>query len=640
MIPILFEADETSFQSNGIGRLVDCLRQDTTEERNGIFEVEFDYPVTGRHFEDIIEGRIIYCLHDDTKIPQPFDIYARSAPIDGVVTFYAHHVSYRLQYSILQPFTAGSCAAVMGMLAEKSITACPFSFWTDKQVSGTFNVAAPVSIKEILGGVEGSVLDIYGKGEYEWDKWTVKFHLNRGRDTGVQIRYGKNLLNLTQDIDTSGFYSAVIPYWQSGDGDTLVRLDSWIVLSSAAQDGLVPVKAVPMDLSDQWEEAPTQAQLAEKALQRMEDAEPWIPDHTLKVDFVALWQTDEYANIAPLERVGLCDKVDVIYPALGVTARSRQIIKVVYDGLNERYKEMEIGTAKTSFAEVVQAATEEAIKKEVPSKSYLQAAVDHATDMITGGDGGNYVIIRDANGKPIGWAQMDTDDITTAVNVWRMNSGGFGHSHNGWNGPFDLAMTADGQFVADRITAGTLNANIINAGVIQHKVWNEQTQQFDLGDCYFDLEADELSCSKLKSNGFNIKFGYIYDPAYSTNRGGVSFSADWQESNPLVIIPPASSGAAGSIRCKHFAILADKDGIVRIGAMVKSTYSGGRERVEFQGIEMELKANRTTIVNVWDRLGIVDIYGIGELGPSGYGKIKIYGDVDVRGSLAVNGRAV
>ena len=74
--------------------------------------------------------------------------------------------------------------------------------------------------------------------------------------------------------------------------------------------------------------------------------------------------------------------------------------------------------------------------------------------------------------------------------------------------------------------------------------------------------------------------------------------------------------------------------------MVKSTYSGGIERTEFQGIEMELKANRTTIVNVWDGLGIINIYGIGELGPSGYGKIKIYGDVDVRGSLSVNGRAV
>ena len=260
--------------------------------------------------------------------------------------------------------------------------------------------------------------------------------------------------------------------------------------------------------------------------------------------------------------------------------------------------------------------------------------------MIAGGDGGNFVIIRDANGKPTGWAQMDTDDITTAINVWRMNSGGFGHSSNGWNGHFGLAMTSDGQIVADRITAGTLNANIINAGVIQHKVWNEQTQQFDLGDCYFDLEADELSCSQLKSNGFNIKFGYIYDPAYSSYNGGLSFYKDGLSNNPLVIIPPTSGANGGSIRCKNLGIASEKDGVIRIGAMVKSTYSGGIERTEFQGIEMELKANRTTIVNVWDGLGIINIYGIGELGPSGYGKIKIYGDVDVRGSLSVNGRAV
>lgn len=468
MIPILYEANETAFQSNGIGRLVDCLRWECTEEKNGIFEVEFDYPITGQHYGDIIEGRIAYGLHDDSKVPQPFDIYGRSAPIDGVVTFFAHHISYRLQYSILQPFTAASCAAAFAQMAGKCVTPCPFTFWTDKTTSGNFSVSAPVSVKEILGGVQGSILDVYGKGEYEWDKFTVKLHLNRGTNTGVQIRYGKNLVGLTQDVDTSGFYSAVVPFWLGGDdGSTLVTLPEWVVQSTAASGGSVPSKAVPLDLSDQWEEAPTVAQLRAKALDRVNSAEAWLPDENIKVDFVALWQTDEYANIAPLERVRLCDRVGVIDPELGLIAEGVQAIKTVYDGLEERYISMEFGSSRTSFADVVQAAAEAAILPQVPSKSYFQAAIDNATDEITGAQGGNFVFLFDENGKPTGFAIMDTDDINTAVNVWRFTAGGLGHSSNGFNGPFsDVALTASGKINAELITVGTMLASIIHGGVL------------------------------------------------------------------------------------------------------------------------------------------------------------------------------
>ena len=500
MIPILYPANETSFLSNGIGRLVDCLRCEVTEERNGIFEVEFDYPITGQHYSDIVEGRIIAVIHDDNKDVQPFDIYARSAPIDGVVTFYAHHISYRLQYSILQPFTASSASAAFGLMASKCVTPCPFTFWTDKTANGTFTVSVPVSVKEILGGVQGSILDVFGKGEYEWDKFTVNLHLNRGTDTGVQIRYGKNLVNLTQDVDTSGFYSAVVPFWRGGDDDsTLVTLPEWVVLSTVATQGTVPTSAVPLDLSDQWEEVPTEAQLRAKAQERVNSAEAWLPDENIKVDFVALWQTEEYANVAPLERLKLCDRVDVIHPDLGLVAESQQIVKVVYDALLERYSSMEIGSARTSFASVVQAATEAAILPQVPTKSFLAAAIDAATDEITGADGGNFVFTFDANGKPTGFAIMDADNIESAVNVWRFTAGGLGHSSNGFNGPFnDVALTASGKINADLITVGTLLANIIHGGTLT-------LGGFDNGNgVLVVLDADGTEVGRLDNTGANI----------------------------------------------------------------------------------------------------------------------------------------
>ena len=111
MIPILYDKSETAFTSGGLGFLSDCVSCTVTEELNGIFECEFEYPITGPLYSYLTEGNIIFATHDDTKAPQPFDIYSHSAPINGVVTYYAHHISYRLSNIIIGPNTYHTCAA-------------------------------------------------------------------------------------------------------------------------------------------------------------------------------------------------------------------------------------------------------------------------------------------------------------------------------------------------------------------------------------------------------------------------------------------------------------------------------------------------------------------------------------------------
>lgn len=120
MIPILYDSNEAAFTSNGLGRMPDVISCRVIEERNGVYECEFQYPISGRMYNEIREGRIVGCTHDDTRDIQPFDIYARSAPIDGVVTFFARHISYRLRNIILKPFTAGSCAEALSKFATVS----------------------------------------------------------------------------------------------------------------------------------------------------------------------------------------------------------------------------------------------------------------------------------------------------------------------------------------------------------------------------------------------------------------------------------------------------------------------------------------------------------------------------------------
>ena len=164
MIPILYSTSETSFTSNGLGRLTDCISCLVTEERNGIFECEFKYPITGKFYNEMVtNGGIISVTHDDAKDRQPFDIYKYSAPIDGIVTFNARHISYRLSGITVKPFTAASCALALQGIGTNSLSTNPFSFWTDKAVTSTFTLSVPTSAKAILAGNRGLFSTCTGK---------------------------------------------------------------------------------------------------------------------------------------------------------------------------------------------------------------------------------------------------------------------------------------------------------------------------------------------------------------------------------------------------------------------------------------------------------------------------------------------
>lgn len=464
MIPILYESTETSFTSNGIGALPDCLSCLVTEERNGQYEVEFTYPITGARYAEILEGRIICVTHDEQLDKQPFIIYRRSAPMDGIVTFNAHHYSYLLSGIAVSPFTASSVADAFQKIGANSMITNPFTFWTDNTTAGSMDIDVPMSARQVLGGVRGSILDVFG-GEYEFDGLTVKNYAHRGANNGVTIRYGKNLTDLQQTIDAEFLPNAAVPYWKGSD-------DTVVYGAVTAATGQTATRVTVMDLSQDFDEQPSAAQLQTAARAKLDASQPWLPSQNISVDFVALWQTEEFKDIAPLERVQLCDTVTIEYPELGVSATAK-VITVVWDALLDRYDSMELGEPQSSFADTILSETDarfteidEAIR-DLPTTSMMDAAIDHATDLITGGLGGYVVINTDADGHPTEILIMDTPSTATAVNVWRFNSGGLGHSHSGYNGPYnDVALTADGKINASMITTGALLANMIYGGTL------------------------------------------------------------------------------------------------------------------------------------------------------------------------------
>ena len=371
MIPILYDKTETTFTSNGLGRLADCLRCIVTEERNGIYECEFDYPISGPKYDQIQEGQIIAVTHDDNGDIQPFDIYHRTAPINGIVTFYARHISYRQIGITVEPFTASGVANAIAGIKTNSYDTNPFTYSTDKTTAGDYTVKVPSSAKALLGGSENSLLDVFGAGEYEFDKFNVHLWVRRGTDTDVQIRYRKNLADITHDVDYTESYNGIVPYWLGMAPDpldpdteieTLIMLPEVAVMASGqTYDGRNTI--LPLDLSSDFEGVPTEAELRTLATQKLTDADTLKPIENITVSFVQLWQTDEYANVAPLQKVGLCDTVSVIYPELGVDKATVKVIKVVYNTLLDRYDEMELGDSLSSYAAIITANNTSAISQ-------------------------------------------------------------------------------------------------------------------------------------------------------------------------------------------------------------------------------------------------------------------------------------
>lgn len=463
MKPRLYAENETSFEGNGLGPLSDALACTVEENRNGAFELSMEYPVTGVLFDELKHGSIIFAQPNDTSDPQPFRVYAKSTPLSGIVSVRAKHISYQLSHIPVAPFTAGSCTAALQGLKTNAAEPCPFDFWTDKETTATFTVKAPASARSLLGGVAGSVLDVYG-GEYEFDRYTVKLHKARGRNSGVVIAYGKNLVDINQEESIENTVTGVYPYYKDADGNVL-ELPEKIVSSASAQNFPYP-RTVPLDCSQVWQETPGVEQLREYAESYVKRESIGVPAVSLKVSFIPLWQTEEYKAIAPAERLCLCDTATVRFEKLGVNAKAK-VVQTVYDVLAGRYESITLGEASTNLADTI-AAQDKAIS-EKPDSSDLAAAAANATAWITGNKGGYVVLRRNADGQPYELLIMDKPTIEEATKVWRFNNSGLGYSSTGYNGTYGLAMTQDGQIVADFITTGTLSANLLRAGVLQDK---------------------------------------------------------------------------------------------------------------------------------------------------------------------------
>lgn len=347
MIPILYPSTETSFSSHGLGPLSDVISCIVTEERNGSFELTMQYPVEGNHFSDITDRCIIMAIPSPYRSAEPFRIYQIEAPLNGIVTIHAHHVSYDLSGIPLEPFSStGSPSTIMGNFAShapQSSTA-PFTFASDISASGTLDVKVPTSIRAVLGGQEGSLLDLF-HGEWQWNRFNCSLLSARGTNSGLKIAYGKNMTDFKMTRNY-GIVTGIYPYWT--DGENVVEILGKIVrIYSTDYEYIVPV-----DLSSKFESQPTSIELYQEAQNYISENDLTTPAVTFDVSFIDLASTDEYASIASLETVDLCDIVNVYFPLYGIEA-SAKVVKIETNVLAERYNRVTIGTVRATIADTI-----------------------------------------------------------------------------------------------------------------------------------------------------------------------------------------------------------------------------------------------------------------------------------------------
>lgn len=382
MIPILYDQTEKEFKTNGIGRLSDAISCIVHERKNDAYELDLSYPVTGKYFNELKPGRIIFATHDNSQKPQPFDIVSVSSPSRGEVKVVAEHISRRLKGVLtklnrLWFSTSDTVSLFFNDLNDKTengyiIGACPFLFHTnitDAKSGYSPKQDAFTSVYDHLMDTQYGLLSVeHGagtKGEYEFDVFDVHLNKERGTYNGIKMRTGKNVKTLTVDSNNKNVVTGVLAFWHGNDpmkgidrtitisGDTASVLDKNDFGSTAdiltSGVSLPYQKVVPLDLSSKFSYPPTIDQIRQEAQFYLDQQREFYMADSASYSIDLVYNSN---NTAELQSADLCDWVMVEDVTLRVQ-KKLQVTEVWYDTLRNRYTSMSVGVLPKTFKQLV-----------------------------------------------------------------------------------------------------------------------------------------------------------------------------------------------------------------------------------------------------------------------------------------------
>lgn len=460
--------------SNGLGQ-IQPLSCTVTEELNGIYELDFTVNVNDRHYADLKNSGLVKVTVGDGS-EQIFRIYKIDEPINMISSVHCQHITYDLSKVVVKPFTATGAVNIKNQLVSNMLGSYPFSTWTDiTNTTSTFTNDIPRYFRECLGGYEGSVLDVL-RPEYEWDNLTVKLHARRGADNGVRISYGKNLIDYSQEQNNENVYDGVYGY--AVVDEQTYKADSYYNKTGATYPRILNV-----DFSSDYEsgQIPTPSELLQKATTYAQNNSIEVPSINIKIDFIPLWQTEEYKNILPLERVSLGDTVHVYFDKLNVEASSR-VIKTQWNVLTNKYDSIELGDAKANLNTIindsVSTAVDEAVSNMDIDVGYIEEDLNNLADLITNGlglfvtrdvliDGSERIVLHN---KPRlidsdVWYYIGANGLVVSTDGGQTWNAGFDSQGNAYFNALAANIIRALQIYGSTITFGDINDKYITASV-------------------------------------------------------------------------------------------------------------------------------------------------------------------------------
>lgn len=541
MSMILFPSGATTFETQGLGSIIDAISCNVHEVLNGEYELEMQYPITGLQYNNLQNRRIIYSKHDPYSDPQPFRIYRITRPMNGIISIYARHVSYDLAGIPVGVFDANNAQSAMQGLKNNSLVANPFLFETTMPTVANFSCQYPQPCRNLLGGQEGSILDVYG-GEYEWDEWTVHLQSRRGLDNGVRITYGKNLIDIEQDENIANMKTGIVPYWINSENGEVIY-SSPKIIQAPGEFNFSAV--VPVDFGDKFESQPTPEQLADAGQQYVTNNKIGVPTVSIDLSFAQLEQYSLYESTEALERVRIGDTVHVFFAQLGINVSSR-IVETNYDPILNRYNSVSVGSVRANIAGTIadQQQQIDDLTQNPTLSSAFKKAVASLTQTILGAKGGSVRFLdTDADGEPDTLYIADDPDPSKAQKVWRFNYEGWGASENGYNGPFEIGATLNDGIVANFITVGVLNGDLIQTGTIKSPN----------GRMTINLDQGRFSTWGISSlTGEEIIFNF--NNGTITQMQGNLKSGEWYNDNKVGILATGQIDAYGINILREFNI--------------------------------------------------------------------------------------
>lgn len=362
--PILYKANETNFEHLGVSVLSDASKCHVSREKNGIYILEFDYPVNGKDVEKIKEGMYIKSDAGYRTKKQRF-IVSKITKTQNEFKIYCQHISQvKTTMNAIRPDITLTSVSAMGALTawRDNLLDSRDEFFVNSDISTvnstTWKVENIENARDALGGKAGSILDVWG-GEYEFDNLNITLHKSMGIDNPTIIAYGKNLLDLEQEQSILETYTSVFPfkkYIDDNNREQLITLPE-ILLDSTHLNKFTHRRILKVDFSSD-ENIKTVEQLRSKAESYIRSNNVGVPKTNLKINYQDLSKVEGVFDNPALEQIDLCDRLKVYYNELGILNENAKVIKVVWDVILEENHEIEVGDGRSSFTDSTSAKLE------------------------------------------------------------------------------------------------------------------------------------------------------------------------------------------------------------------------------------------------------------------------------------------